>query len=399
MNVALAVVAVAAVVIAVGLGGALAVSWRRRHANRTSELIDEFRRVAAEAREQQEQARDSAITAAIGHLTTTNKAVFESQHAQGAKELDNKKSLIDQQLATMTSELGKVTSLVESLERDREQKFGELSAQLVHQREGLAELTNTAQGLRDTLSSSKARGQWGERMAEDVLRLAGFVENINYQKQRAVASGGVPDFTFLLPNDVLLHMDVKFPLDNYRRYVESDSDLERKQFRDAFLRDVRDRVSELGSRDYIDPSSTVDCVLLFIPNEQLYAFIHEQDDRILDEALRKKIVLCSPLTLFAVLAVIRQSVQNFQLERVSNQILDHLARFAKQWERFSSQMDKLGKKIHATGEEFDRLEGTRRRMLERELDRIEALRSERALDTGEGDGGDEDGSGPVALEA
>ena len=35
-------------------------------------------------------------------------------------------------------------------------------------------------------------GQWGERMAEDVLRLAGFVENVNYVKQTQVDGGTRP---------------------------------------------------------------------------------------------------------------------------------------------------------------------------------------------------------------
>ena len=57
------------------------------------------------------------------------------------------------------------------------------------QRAGIAELASTAQGLREALASSKTRGQWGERMAEDVLRLAGFVEGVQYRKQKAVAQG------------------------------------------------------------------------------------------------------------------------------------------------------------------------------------------------------------------
>ncbi len=64
---------------------------------------------------------------------------------------------------------------------------------------------------------------------------------------------GIPDFTFLLPNDLVVHMDVKFPLDNYVRYVESESDLDRKRYRDDFLRDVRGHVKELSTREYVDP--------------------------------------------------------------------------------------------------------------------------------------------------
>ena len=56
-----------------------------------------------------------------------------------------------------------------------------------------------------------------------------------------------------------MHMDVKFPLDNYVRYLEADNDLERKRYRDQFLRDVRDRVKELTTRGYLDAADeTVD---------------------------------------------------------------------------------------------------------------------------------------------
>ena len=66
-------------------------------------------------------------------------------------------------------------------------------------------------------------------MAEDVLRLAGFIENVNYRKQRAVDGGsGRPDFTFELPKGHVLYMDVKFPLAAYLRFLEATSDIERR---------------------------------------------------------------------------------------------------------------------------------------------------------------------------
>ena len=186
----------------------------------------------------------------------------------------------------------------------------------------------------------------------------------------------MPDFTFLLPNSLLLHMDVKFPLDNYLRYCDADSDLDRKRYKDDFLRDVKGRVKELSSRDYIDAGgSTVDFVLCFIPNEQLYAFIHEHDGNILDEAVRQRVVFCSPLTLFAVLALIRQMVENFQLARTSDEILALLGQFAEQWKKFGDQMDKVGARIDAAGREYEALVGTRKRALERPLHKIEELRA------------------------
>ena len=233
-------------------------------------------------------------------------------------------------------------------------------------------------------------------MADDVLQLAGFVEGINYHKQRAIETG-IPDFTFLLPDGLSLHMDVKFPLDNYLRYLDAESDLDERRARDDFLRDVRGHVKSLAGRGYTDgPDHTVDCVLLFIPNEQLYAFIQEQDGAILDEALRRKLVFCSPLTLFAVLAVVRQAVDNFRVERTSTEILARLGAFTKQWGMFVEKMDKLDRSLAGARKDFDELSGTRRRMLERELDKIDDLRRAPELTARDDAAAD---APPLALEA
>ena len=336
-------------------------------------------------------------------LVSTNQAVMGAERDRNTAELDGRKSLIDQQLVAMAGRLDEVSDLVRVLEADRERKFGQLSQQLVHQREGLTDLLQTTQSLREVLASPKSRGRWGERMAEDVLRLADFIENVNYRKQRSAVGGhGIPDFTFFLPNDLVVHMDVKFPLDNYVRYVESESDLERKRFRDDFLRDVRGRIKELSTRDYVDPAGgTVDFVLLFIPNEQLYQFIHEADESIVQDASRRQVVLCSPLTLLAVLALIRQTCENFQLARRSDEILGLLGHFFEQWEKFVGQMDTLGKRIESTSREYETLVGTRKRMLEKRIGEINALRNDRralsSVNDDDDDGDDERGT--LALEA
>ena len=137
-------------------------------------------------------------------------------------------------------------------------------------------------------------------------------------------------------------MDVKFPVDNYLRHLEATTDAERDAHAKAFLRDVRGRVKELSARTgYIDADATLDEVLLFIPNESVWAFIHERDPQLIDVALGQKVVLCSPVSLFAVLAVIRQAVEQTQLARTSNEILECLAGFGKQWTKFSEALDKV----------------------------------------------------------
>jgi DNA recombination protein RmuC len=240
-----------------------------------------------------------------------------------------------------------------------------------------ARLADTTQSLRQALANPRARGQWGERMADDVLRAAGLVEGISYRKQSATAAGTIPDFTFLLPGGRVLHMDVKFPVDNYLRYLEALSDRERDQHALAFVRDVRARVRELSGRVYIDPDRTLDEVLLFIPNEAVYAFVHQHDRDLVEVALRQKVVLCSPSTLFSVLAVIRQAVEQTQLQRTSDEILACLAAFESQWGKFADALDKVGRSLDSVRRSWDDLAGTRRRQLERQLDRVGELRSRR----------------------
>lgn len=313
---------------------------------------------------------------------------LQSERETGCQDLDRKKGLIDRQLEEMTKKLEAVSTLVRDLEKDRSEKFGELADRLRDVSERTADLTRTTGTLREALSNSRARGQWGERMAEDVLRLAGFIEGINYSKQMTIAeSGRRPDFTFLLPRGLTLNMDVKFPYDNYMAWLEATGEADRARLGRAFLRDVRDKIREVATRDYIDPGqSTVDYALLFIPNDQIYAFIHEQEPAILDEGLKQRVIFCSPVTLYAVLAVIRQAVDNFSLEQTSNEILGLFGAFKKQWEEFLKKLEHLGRQIEGARDDYEALISTRRRRLDRPLERIEEIRTLRNIEISSMDG-------------
>ncbi len=219
-------------------------------------------------------------------------------------------------------------------------------------------------------------------MAEDVLRLAGFTEHVNYRKQTQVDGGtGRPDFTFDLPKGHVLYMDVKFPLASYLRYLEVGTDAERQAHLKRFLADVRLRVKELAKRDYAARAigRRVDYVLLFLPNEQLTGFIHEHDPALLDEAMSQRVVMCSPLTLFAFLGVIRQAFDNFMVEQTSDEILQLIGRFGQQWQKYTDSADKVKDRLDSVQREFDQLIGTRRRALERPLQQLEELRVQRNL--------------------
>ncbi len=303
-------------------------------------------------------------------------SVLGQQTQSGEKDLEGKKKLIDQTLESMRGDLQKMHDVVAGFEKERVQKYGELSAHLKTAAEQTAQLQDTANHLRQALVSTKARGMWGERMAEDVLQLSGFIEGVNYLRQKTLeGAGSRPDYTFQLPQGRKVNMDVKFPLNSYLRYLETENDMEREVHKGQFLRDVRSRIKEVTTRDYINPEDeTLDYVLVFIPNEQVYAFINQNDPAIIDEALRSKVILCSPFTLFAILAVIRQAMDNFSTAKAANDMLRLIGGFNKEWEKFRKSMDNMGRKIEDARDEFQKLATTRRNKLERPLQKIEDLR-------------------------
>ena len=313
------------------------------------------------------------LSGATEHLLTAADERFKRSAEAGAAVLDNKKQLIDQRLERMDAALEGVTSQLNKFE-------GELTARLKEVGETTAALTSTTSQLKEVLSNPRARGQWGERMAEDILRLAGLVENVNYRKQVTLAGGGRPDFVFMLPGDLRLNMDVKFPFDNYQRFIEAVSDADREVHRKAFLHDVRDRIKEITTREYIDPEGgTADYVLLFIPNESVYAFICEQDSTVLDYSLGMKVVCCSPYMLFAMLSLVRQAAEHVALRQASDEVLSLLDRFTKQWVEFGRALDALEARFDRVRRDFDNVTGRRRRALQRPLDEIDVLKKQRGL--------------------
>ena len=319
-------------------------------------------------------AKDAEATAeAISARVVTKQAEQILRLAE--TKLSGKKELIDGSLRAVKDDLERV----ERLMREIGSGNTKIDTRLQSAAEVIKELSDTTGSLKNALTSNSNRGQWGERMAEDVLRLSGLIEGINYIKQKKIEAGGSkPDFTFILPQQLKLNMDVKFPFNNYQLYVEAKTEREREEHKKAFLKDVKNRIKEVQTRDYINPEdSTADYVLLFIPNEQIYAFINEIDRTLIDEALKAKTILCSPLTLYAVLAVIRQSIDNFSVEGKSQEMLAVFGAFRQQWEKFKEQMATVQSRFETVHKGFEELTSTRERQLDRQLTKIEELRLER----------------------
>ena len=90
-------------------------------------------------------------------------------------------------------------------------------------------------------------------------------------------------------------------------------------------------------------------------------------------------MICSPLTLLGILALIRQSIDCFNLKKEGDNIISLMGRFSSEWNKFTDSIQKVGDRLASAQKAYDELVGPRKKQLERPLDKISALRDERNI--------------------
>ena len=313
---------------------------------------------------------------------------LETGRVKADADLEEKRKAVESTVGQLSEKLKSYEKLIREFESDRAQKYGSIEQQLKKTTETTRELQFTTEKLNAVLSNSRARGQWGERMAGDILRTAGLMENVQFVQNKAQDTVSTrPDFTFFLPDKHKFHMDVKFPLDNYLRMMNAEGDEEKEKFKNDFLKDVKARIKEIQNRSYINPQEqTLDYVILFIPNETVYGFVLENMPTMVDEALAQKVILCSPFSLYAVISIVRQSFDNFHFSRATRDMIKFVASFRKAYEKFKTRFVKLGDQIDKTHAAYQEITGPSYKMLDQAVSRIENL------ETDEEAGGEADAS-------
>lgn len=345
----------------------LQASFKRSNKGNTlnSESIEELRRM----REEFQKSNADFVNLATRQLADLNAQQLGGKIGEIEKMLDANSDEISTQMKT-------VTEVVGELKDQNTKRFGGVG-------ERMNELATQTTKLNEILGSSQRRGQWGERLAEDILKAAGFIEGVNYKTQSQVGDSGEPkgrpDFIFNFPPNRILFMDVKFPLDAYSAYLSEKNEVERENLKVKFLDAVRAKVIELSKRDYVKKADgpVLDYVLLFIPNESISSFVHENDPELVDWSLKKRVVLCSPLNLYAFLGVIRQATDSFKASEAAVKILKLLDKFSQQWRLYNEALTSVQDKFSKAQLEVEGLtSGTRYREMKKAIDKIESLRNE-----------------------
>lgn len=287
-------------------------------------------------------------------------------------DLINKKSAIEDTVTRLLLELEKSNKRMEEVDRERVGSFRELKSEIENNRKITEQLSVTADNLRRVLSNNQLRGQFGEQVAEDLLKMCGFVNGVDYLYNKSLKeSESRPDFTVLLPDGVKINIDVKFPYSNLQKMIEVEEKGAKSEYLKAFERDVRDKIKQVTSRNYINTEDhTVDFVILFIPNEMIFSYIYDKMHDVWMEGMKQKVIFAGPFNFTAILRLIRQSYANFFIQKDIHKIITYVRTFQEEFKKYNIEFEKIGDKIDSLSTQYSIVDRTRTKRLLSTVEKI-----------------------------
>jgi DNA recombination protein RmuC len=224
--------------------------------------------------------------------------------------------------------------------------------------------------LQEILQSPKTRGGMGEFLLGEVL--SQILPKEHYTLQHHQPDGLIVDAAVRIGGKIV-PVDAKFPLENFRRLAEANTDDERKTHRKAFIKDVRKHISSISEK-YIRPEyDTYEFALMYVPAENVYyeAIIRYDEDGVdlFSESVDKRVVPVSPNSFLAYLRTIVTGLRGFEIEKRAQQIQQGIAAVVADIERFDDSFRKLGTHLENARKQYDESDRKRARI----GDRVDAL--------------------------
>jgi len=316
-----------------------------------------------------------------GKVMMQAKQAFADDKEKIFRDNENKRQVIETLVSQLKKEIDERQEEIRGLEKDRNKKFGEISTAIDEHRKITEELKTSTQSLAKVLSNNQTRGQWGERIIEDILVSAGLIENVHFSKQTVLGASSVkPDITLLLPNGRKVCVDVKFPYSEVQKMAAAESKEQKAIHMKTFGQDVKAKMRQIEK--YIDvENGTLDYAIMFVPNEMLFSFINQQMPEVVDEAMARKIMMVSPFTFLIVARTVMESYRNFMMENNLRKIIKHIQEFVGEWERFTGEFEKFDGAIGKLRETYDQIVTTRYKQMGLRIRRIEE--DQRGVEAGE----------------
>jgi DNA recombination protein RmuC len=236
-----------------------------------------------------------------------------------------------------------VNQRLKEAERERVEAYSRLSEQVVA-------LGSSANMLSRALRTPAVRGRWGEMQLRRVVEIAGMLQRCDFDEQPGVPTENGrlrPDLIVHLPGGKQIVVDAKTPLDAFLDAQECVDDERRGVKLQAHARQVRDHMDRLGNKAYWDqmPNSP-EMVVMFLPGETLFSSALQQDLTLIEHGLEQKVLIASPISLFALLTTVAHSwrhealTENYrEVARLGKEFYERLATFADRFDDLRKRLD------------------------------------------------------------
>ncbi|HEY4997895.1 MAG TPA: DNA recombination protein RmuC [Usitatibacter sp.] len=230
-----------------------------------------------------------------------------AEFQQGAKgDLEKRQVAIDALVAPVKASLDKVDEKIASLEKAREQAYGEIRQQFTQMAEVQTQLRDETTNLVKALRQPHVRGRWGEIQLRRVVEMAGMMEHCDFVEQETAGDdeGRLfrPDLIVRLPGNRRIVVDSKAPIASYLDAHEATTEEVRKSKIALHAQLVRGHLQALAKKSYWEQfDHTPEFVVMFIPGEAFFSAALEADPDLLDSGFGQNVILASPASLMALL--------------------------------------------------------------------------------------------------
>ncbi len=287
---------------------------------------------------------------------------FKQLLVKSSDELERREKSIEHMLKPIREALDKTERQIREVEKERKEAYGSLHKHLESMAQSQRDLQDETRNLVQALRRPEVRGRWGELTLRRLVELAGMVEHCDFFEQEQVSSeqGALrPDMVIRLPAGREIVVDIKTPLDAYLSAAESSDDEQRQRALVLHARNVRARVRELAQKSYWSQfKHAPDFVVLFIPGEQFLAAALEQDNNLLEDALRQKVILATPTSFIALLRAVAYGWRQEQLASNAEKIREIGEELFDRLTLFATHLDKLGRSLDSSVTHFNKAVGS-----------------------------------------
>ncbi len=228
--------------------------------------------------------------------------------------------------------------------------------------------------LQEILRSPKLRGGLGELFLGDLL--AQIFPPAHYTLQHRFKSGEAVDAVIRVGQS-LVPVDAKFPLENFKRVVETATEEERKIAKKKFIADVKKHIDAIAGKYILPDEGTFDFALMYIPAENVYYEliikdeVVDTDKALLNYAFAKRVIPVSPNSFYAYLQTILLGLKGLHIEAQAQDILKNLARLSGDFRKFQDEFELVGKHLTNTKMRYDEAD----KRLEKFGDKLQSLSS------------------------